>query len=297
MNLDNPTEQAALMEGPSQRTERFIRDITDELKSGSISFPTYVEATLRVRRMIEDPDVSADTLARIVVTEPLLSAKLIRLANSAALHSGGQAVSDVKTAVLRVGMARMRTLAIAVAIDQLCQARQMSPLRNLARQLWEHSTNVAAIAYVIARKLTQLNPDTALFAGIVHDIGQFYLLSRVIEYPELLDASSEISSLMFDLHKVVGHSVLQSLSTPDEVVKAIDDQEVYGSGFPPTTLGDVLFIANQITTAPNPFWTTDAYSREVMRQAATFSWERETVESVVAESELELNSIMSALSA
>lgn len=296
MNVDNPCEQAALMEGLSRRTERFMRDIADELRSGSVSFPTYVEATLRVRRMVEDPDVATDALARIVVMEPLLSTKLIRLANSAALHTGGAAVSDVKTAILRVGMARLRTLAIAVAIDQLCQARQMNPLRNLARQLWEHSVSVAAIAFVIARKLTRLNPDTALYAGVVHDIGQFYLLSRVVEYPELLDASSEISSLMFDMHKAVGHSVLRSLSTPDEVVRAIDDQDAYGSGFPPSTLGDVLFIANQIATAPNPFWTSDAYSREVMRQAATFAWDREVVQGVMAECELELKSIMNALS-
>ena len=57
-----------------------------------------------VLKAIENPDIGLAALARIVVAEPLLSAKVIRLANSAALTPGNQPVRDVRQAVLRVGM-------------------------------------------------------------------------------------------------------------------------------------------------------------------------------------------------
>lgn len=288
-------DERSPVSGLSDRAGRFMRDISEELASGSVTFPTSMDATLRIRRMIDDPDIGLETLGKAIVAEPLLSSKLVRLANSAAFGSGGPAVTDVKTAALRVGVARIRTLAIAVAVDQMVQARQMAPVKLLARQLWEHSVNVAALAFVLTRRLTGLNPDTALYAGIVHDIGQFYLLSRVAEYPELLDGSNDLSALMFDIHKSVGHAVLESLGTPDEVVKAVDDHDIYGSGFPPASLGDVLFIANQMSEAPNPFAVTDEYSRQVMRDAAVFGWDRSVVDAVVEESRAEMESIAGAL--
>ena len=57
-------------------------------------------------------------------------------------------------------------------------AQRHSGTRNLSSRLWERSVNVAALAYVIAKKMTSLNPDEAMFAGIVHDLGRFYLLSQ-----------------------------------------------------------------------------------------------------------------------
>lgn len=291
-----PTDRHPMAED-LQRQARFIQDISDDLASGSVSFPTYIDATLKIRELVDDPAMTADRLARAVGAEALLSAKLIRLANSAALNPGGPPVTDVRAAIIRVGFAHVRTLVWAVAMDQLRQARELGEFRDTARQLWEHSLNVAAIAYVLTKKLTRLNPDAALYAGMVHDIGLFYLLSRVPEYPELLDARDELSALMFDLHEGVAHAILESLGTPEEVIRAVDDHEMFGDGFPPESLSDVLFIANQMATAANPFSIVDEYSKQVMRDAATFGWDRNVVAAVIAESDAEMRSVMTALGA
>jgi len=81
-----------------------LRRVVDEATVGELSFPTSVDASRRVMKAVENPDVGLDALAKIVVAEPLLSAKVIRLANSVALNPGGNPVRDVKQAVLRVGM-------------------------------------------------------------------------------------------------------------------------------------------------------------------------------------------------
>jgi len=48
----------------------------------------------------------------------------------------------------------------------------------------EHTAHVASLAHVIARRVTRLDPETALFAGIIHEVGGFYLLSRVKDHPD-----------------------------------------------------------------------------------------------------------------
>lgn len=293
MSMQHSGAAVAPMQDLAPRTERFMRDITQDLESGSVSFPTSMDATLRIRRMIDDPGADTDHLATVVAAEPLLAAKLVRLANSAALRVAGAPVADVRAAVLRVGLMRIRTLSIAVAIDQLVQARHMAPVMGLARGLWEHSIHVAALAHVLGRKLTAINPDELLYAGIVHDVGQFYLLSRAVDYPELLDGETELSALMFDFHKEVGRAVLESLGTPESVIQAVEDHELYGSGFPPQRAGDVLYLANRMSPVVNPF----VRGGEGAHDAAPFGEHAEVIESLVAQSGAEIDAMIGALRA
>ena len=289
MLAERSNEAATVPQCASPRTESFVLDITREIASGGVSFPTSIDATLRIRRLVEDPESGMDDLAKAVCVEPLLAAKLVRLANSAALRCAGAPVADVRSAVLRVGLARTRTLSIAVAIDQLVQSRHMIPVMGLARGLWAHSVEVAANACVLARRLTRLNPDQALYAGLVHDIGQFYLLSRAADYPDLLESGSELSSLMFDWHKAVGRAVLESLGTPEAGIAAIDELELYGGDFPPACTGDLLWIANGAARAQNPFAASDAGGLLGEHAAA--------VDAILTESAAELDELSGALRA
>src|SRR4051812_1119007 len=99
---------------------RFLQDIAKDLTKGDVSFPTFSAATLNIRRATDDPDASLDRLASAVSAEPLLAVKLVRLANSAAMNPGGRAPArDVRTAVMRTGQMTVRSIAMAVACDQL----------------------------------------------------------------------------------------------------------------------------------------------------------------------------------
>jgi HD-GYP domain-containing protein (c-di-GMP phosphodiesterase class II) len=63
-------------------------------------------------------------------------------------------------------------------------------IQGMVSTLWEHSAQVAALSRVIARKITKVDPETAMFAGIVHEVGNFYLLSRAEEFPSLLKSNT-----------------------------------------------------------------------------------------------------------
>ena len=272
-----------------------LRRAVSEAVVGDLSFPTSVDASRRVMKAVENPDLGLSDLAKIVVAEPLLSAKVIRLANSVALNPTNQTVRDVKQAVMRVGMDPIKSLAMVLIMDQLRQAQRHSGTRELANRLWERSIHVAALSFVVARKLTRLNADEAMFAGIVHDLGRFYLLSRAADYPALLEAPAMLAETINDLADRAGAMVFAQLDLPESVVKAVLAARHYGGSMPPATLGDLIFVAGALSPRADPFDELDARVVVPENRAVALGLDQSTVAEVVTASGDEIYSIVIAL--
>ena len=278
------------MSEATHRAAEALRRALDETTIGELSFPTSVDASRRVMKAVENPDLGLDALAKIVVAEPLLSAKVIRLANSVALNPLGNTVRDVKQAVMRVGMDPIKSLAMALVLDQLRQSHRHSRCR-----LRERSIHIAALSYVLARKLTKLDADEAMFAGIVHDLGRFYLLSRAAEYPELLDDTQTLAELINDLGDRAGARVLGELDLPESVVHAVLASRRYGGSMPPATLGDLLFVAGALSPRTDPFDELDARVVIPENRAVALGLDQSTVVDAITASGDEIYSIVVAL--
>ena len=272
-----------------------LRRAVSEAVVGDLSFPTSVDASRRVMKAVENPDLGLSDLAKIVVAEPLLSAKVIRLANSVALNPANQTVRDVKQAVMRVGMDPIKSLAMVLIMDQLRQAQRHSGTRELANRLWERSIHVAALSFVVARKLTRLNADEAMFAGIVHDLGRFYLLSRAADYPALLEDPATLAETINDLADRAGAMVFAQLDLPESVVKAVLAARHYGGSMPPATLGDLIFVAGALSPRADPFDELDARVVVPENRAVALGLDQSTVAEVVTASGDEIYSIVIAL--
>jgi|SRR5579862_4274981 len=266
---------------------RILKDLADDLTNRKISFPTFINATMRVRRALADPNVNADRVARAILGEPLLAAKLVQVANSAAIAGLGKRVSDVKGAVIRVGFANIHAVATALAMTQLVVAKEMQPFLKYGQAVWKHSLDVGAIAFVIAKKLTRLNPDEALFAGLVHDVGRFYLLSKMPKYPELAADPVAMEAVIAQWHAPVGHAVLGAFDVSDAVLEAVADHESAESASPPSTILDVVVTANALSKVPNP----------LNRQAPANDpeAERSEMEKLLDDSSEELTTLVAAL--
>lgn len=277
------------------RVSLAFREAFAAAKVGELNFPTSLEASRRVLKAVENPDIGLATLAKIVVSEPLLSAKVIRLANSVALNPSNQIIRDVRLAVVRVGMDPIKALAMVLIMNQLRQSQRHSGTRNLSSRLWERSVNVAALAYVIAKKMTSLNPDEAMFAGIVHDLGRFYLLSQAVDYPELLENQSALAETVNDLAERATRLVLGELNLPTSVVEAVLASRQYGKTMPPSTLSDVLFIARALSPRQDPFSELDPRVVPIANTVTALGLDQSTVAEVIAASGDEIYSIAVAL--
>jgi putative nucleotidyltransferase with HDIG domain len=240
------------MNTTGQPAFRFLQAIAADLARGKVAFPTFSKATLKVRATLDLPDIDADRLAQVLSTEPLLAARLVQMANSAALNPGGRSVGDVRSAILRVGMASVRSVAVAVALEQLRAEGRSPAFQPYAEAAWRHSVEVAAVAHVLAKRLSRINPDEALFAGLVHDIGHFYLLSQASHYPELEQDPDQLAQVLAEWHPSIGRAVLHEFNLPDGVLEAVAEHENGHYRMPLRSLPDIVTLANLVCGATNP---------------------------------------------
>lgn len=231
----------------------FCERIEKELDDRRLSFPTAFDVSLRIKRLADSPSATLDEIAAVVRAEPLLAAKAVRLANSVGHNPYGAAVDNVQDAVDRIGLSALRGLAFAVAAEQLASDHRSKHLRLIASGLWMHSVDVAAWAYALAREVKIGSPDTAMFAGILIDVGQFLLVARAADYPALesnLDRFAEIASVW---NEPVGRAVLEALELPDTILDAFPYEDPYGGSWPPANLADLVSVASLAAETPNPF--------------------------------------------
>jgi len=228
----------------------FLQDIAADLSKREVTFPTFANATLKVRKALEDPAIASERIAHVIASEPLLAAKLVQIANSAAVNPGGKPVSDVRSAITRVGFDTVRS--VAVAVDQLRAADEMRKYAPRAEIAWSHSLQVAALAFVIAQKMTRLNPEEALFAGLVHDIGYFYLLSQAARYPELEADPAALDAVLADWHAAIGQTLLHSFGLSEATLAAVAEHENGHYQMPARTISDVVTLANLVAAQTNP---------------------------------------------
>ena len=274
------------------RLEAF-KNIAAQASRGELTFPTNVDATLKLQRALNDPDCHADVAARLVQAEPLLAARTVAIANSVAYNRSGNEVTNVRTAVQRLGFRTLNALVAAVIVRQLDSKIVQPKLRAKANQLWQHSAHVAALSQIIAKRVAQVDPETAMFAGIVHEVGGFYVLSRAEEYPGLLDGEPEEWIEHGEMQ--IGRCVLQKLGVPAAVMSAIEELWVGMRALPPETLGDTLLLANDLSPVGSPLHERPGATTHQSASTIDFVIGEGTLNSILAESAEEVKSLTVAL--
>jgi len=242
------TDQAAII-APVNKIETF-GIIAAQAARGEISFPTSVNAVLRLQQALNDPDCHLEEAIRLVLGEPQLAARTVALANTSAFNAGGAPITNVRAALARIGYRNLQMLVASLLVRQFGSRIQDPALRAKCEQLWAHTVQVAALAQVFARRITFVNPDTAMFAGIVHEVGGFYLLSRADEFPGLLDQDPERWAELCE--DVLTREVARRLALPEAVADAIFQLRDAWLHMPPASLLDTLLLANLYAGVPSP---------------------------------------------
>jgi HD-like signal output (HDOD) protein len=227
-----------------------LEKIATQVQRGEIIFSSSMAITLKIRKLLNDPDGHLAATTDLVTIEPLLSARVVAIANSVAYRRSDDAITDVATAVARVGLRSVQTMVQALIVRQLAGASKDARTQALLGRLWEHTAHVASLARMLAKRVTHVDPETALFTGLIHDAGSFYLLSRVTEFPALLDTDRAEGEEAFEIE--VHRQVARTLDVPAPVVEAL---EVVWQGYvasPPVTLGDTVTLAKELVPVASP---------------------------------------------
>ncbi len=244
--------------GEALKQQRFqmLEDIASEM-SGEIVFPSYFDAVLRLRNALRDPDVPFERIVALVRTEPMTCTRLLQQANSAA-QGVSREVRDIGAAIQRLGINAVRNVALSVAMTQLVRSKELVPFAQLSRTLWLHSLYSAAAAEVLSAELSRINPEEALFAGLIHDLGAFYMLYRAAQYEELRERPDTVRYLITQWHESIGEALLFALKLPEAFVDAVrhHDQPRPPLRENPRNLGEIVYAANLLARAEFE-WTED----------------------------------------
>jgi putative nucleotidyltransferase with HDIG domain len=199
----------------------FIDGLTAELQAEDLVFPTSLNATMKIRQALNNPDISNDQVARIISAEPVLSAQVLKVCNSVMYNRSAERISELRVATLRLGFSAVRNVAISVGMKQLAEHRAPGKISERMEGLWTRSLRVAALSYVVAKNLTKLNPDSAMVAGLLHDVGRFYILNRARHFGQQLVNENALWEVVDQWHALFGTAILKKWHIAHDIRDAI----------------------------------------------------------------------------
>ena len=279
-----------------QATFEFVQRLAGELSGGKFDLPPFPDIAIRVREVLNDPDVNLDKITQVVRSEPILATRLLRLVNSAMLKRGSIEITDLKTAINRLGFDMVRNASVSMAMDTAFSAPEGSVMRAHIANNRKHSVLVASISYLLALREQGLKkPDEAMLAGLLHDIGKFYILTRVEDFPALFEDATALFDLMTEWHCGVGRAIVESWGFPEQIVNAVDEHHVLDrehAGIPDVT--DIVTVANLVAHMADP-QCADLPEMNKIPACVRLGVDEKLSESLLLESKEELKSLSQAL--
>jgi HD-like signal output (HDOD) protein len=229
--------------GGQQEAFAFVQELAAEMSRGKIDLPGFPNIAMRVRQVLADQEVGPEKVVRVISSEPVLAAQLLRMAGAAARNPTGKPIADLRTAVVRVGLDVVRSATFSFALSQMRNVEALKGLEGPLDDLWRRSAAVAAMTYVLARRHTRVNADTALLAGLLHSIGKLYILTRAAGHPALFADQATFHSIVRDWGSPVAKAVLENWGLAEEIVTAVSEfQDFERQHQGPIDLVDVLTI-------------------------------------------------------
>ena len=278
----------------------FVRQLGQDLASNDFDLPPFPDTALRIQEALNDPDVSIDKLSTIVLSEPALAARLLRMSNSAMIRRGPMEVTDIKTAISRIGLDMVQNAAMSFAAREAFQAPKGSPSLAQLQKARDHSIRVSALAYLLGRKVKYVGkPDEAMLAGLMHAVGKFYILIKAGDFPELFADEDTLRDLLDQWHTGVGRAIVESWGFPEQIAQAVDEHEILErEPFLSADITDLVLVANLVADADAD---AEADEDEIAKLADLPSLSRMNIDtdelrSLLEESREEVSSMVQALS-
>ncbi|KJH77679.1 HDOD domain-containing protein [Pseudomonas gregormendelii] len=201
----------------SKLAEKVQQDLVAAIDNDDLVLPTLPEVALQIRKAAEDPEISVSALGKVIGRDTALSARLIKVVNSPLLRAT-QEVTDLHTAITRLGVNYSSNLAIGLVMEQIFNARS-EVVEQKMREVWHKSLEIAGVSYALCRRYTQLKPDQAALGGLVHQIGVLPILTYAEDHNELLADAVSLNHVIDQIHPLIGEKLLKVWDFPEKLVQ------------------------------------------------------------------------------
>jgi HD-like signal output (HDOD) protein len=237
-----PAENDASLESRGAAMQ-FLTRLAAELSGGTVDLPCFPDVVIKIRKTLDDPNTTPEQTVTLVGTEPRLAARLLQTANSAAFNTTGKPLTDLRTAITRLGQQMVQSAAMAYAVQQMKDEPSLRSIAKPMSELWRECITVAAICHVVARR-TKVPPDTAFLTGLLHGIGRLFIMVRAAAHGTAFGNDGAFIELVAGWHAQIGKAVLENWRFAEEMAEAIGDQSEYERrARPDPDLTDVLIVS------------------------------------------------------
>lgn len=202
----------------STKSEQFYEQLKKAVETDQLVLPTLPEVALKIRESVESENSSAQQISETLTQDASLSARLIQVANSP-LYRSRTPIEDLQMAVTRLGIRMVRDLVVSLAMKQIYQATS-DVLDDYFRNSWNTAVEVAAISRMLATTVG-INPEQALLAGLIHNIGILPILVLAEDDDDLFQDADALGELISELQGQVGELILSSWNFADQMTEAV----------------------------------------------------------------------------
>ncbi|MGI9203980.1 MAG: HDOD domain-containing protein [Woeseiaceae bacterium] len=200
----------------------FMQGLAEALNSKEIALPSFPDVVVQIRTALEDPTCTAERLATVAKTDPVLVSRLLKSVNSAFHNRAGIEIVDLGLAISRLGFEAVRNTAITLAVEQIFDASQHQGLKARLKVLWNNSIELSSMCYTLAHRSRKVNADNAFLCGLLHEVGKLYILTKAQDYPNFLGNDESLDQVMEQWSPSVGQSIVQAWGFPDEIAETMD---------------------------------------------------------------------------
>lgn len=221
------------------------------LHSSQCELPALPDLALKIGRAIDDAETTNQDVARLIQIDPALSARILSVVNSAAFGAMGK-ISSIAQATGRLGRSKVRSLVYSCLLRSLFSV-DFPGLKRRMEALWQHSAEVAALSFVLSRETPGTDPEQALLAGLVHDIGSLAVICGVGRFPVLAGRDEVLDFALAELRVESGLRILEQWGLEDELGDVVRDAEDWGRvGSAVAETADVVILAQMHALIGSP---------------------------------------------
>ncbi len=194
----------------------FFNKFCQNFKQGKLIIPSLPDVALRLRAAVQK-NIGVQEAVKIINLDPVISSQLIKIVNSP-VYRAIDPISTCHDAVTRLGLTTTRNLVTSISMQNLFKSKNKE-LNSIIHKLWKQSLRVSSISHTLATLTKQVNPDEALLAGLIHNIGAIPVITFANQLNPNDYSKKDLALSIKTLQGIIGNKILKAWDFPENLLQ------------------------------------------------------------------------------
>ena len=247
------TAQAPAAAPNARLVEQLEKIVTNRIENDQLILPSLPAVAAKCLALTKKPEFSLREAAAIIEKDPILTAQLLRLVNSAALGTR-EPIKSVLQTVTRLGVQKLRTFLLEASARKVFESKDHR-IADACRGLWDHSLAVGLLARDVVTYSNGGDPDIGYLGGLLHDIGKPVVAAMLLEAEKAVLGAKATATwidgaqwvgVILRCHRAVGVKLAKKWELPEAVASCIAECAEYNNS-DRLSVGNAVRFANALS--------------------------------------------------